>query len=78
MAKRRVKFRVAGTFDIGGGWQVATVVIDREHGLFSVRPLRRRREYTLPLAIVAAMVCDRIIKQEVAAKKAAKKAKRKK
>jgi hypothetical protein len=53
--------------------QEGTVSIDRKLGLFIVRPLRRRRTYTLPLANVAEIVVSKCIKAEVAAKRAAKK-----
>lgn len=75
MAKSR--FKVVGTFDIAGGLQTATVEIDRAAGLFSVRPYKRRKVYTLPLSVVAAIVCQRIIVAEVREKRAAKAAKKK-
>lgn len=59
------RFRVVGTFDTAGGAQVATVEIDRASGLMSVRPLRRRRTYSLPLVSVAAWICQRIIHSEL-------------
>jgi hypothetical protein len=45
--------------------QLGTVSIDRERGLFTVRPLRRRRTYTLPLDAVASMVVGRVLRAEV-------------
>jgi len=71
------RFKVVGTFDIAGGLQTATVEIDRVAGLFSVRPLRRRKTYVLPLSTVAAMVCRQIILAEHREKRAAKAAKKK-
>jgi len=56
------KFKVAGRFD---GAPTATVSIDRASGVVSVRPLRRKRTYDLPLAMVAAIIVERIIKAEV-------------
>lgn len=56
--------------------QSGTVLIDRAAGLFSVRPLRRRRVYTLPLALVASIVVSRIVKAELAEARRAKKARR--
>jgi len=53
-----------------------TVTIDRGADLFSVRPLRRHRVYTLPLSTVAELVCRTIIAGEVREKRAAKKARR--
>jgi len=57
-----------------------TVVVERataDADLFHVRPLRRRRVYTLPLSTVAEMVVRSIVLAEVRAKKAAKAARRK-
>lgn len=68
---RRIHIRVVGRFE--GRPQQATVTIDRGVNLFSVRPLRRRRTYTVPLADVAERVVFEIIKAEVAAKRAARK-----
>ena len=66
------RFKVTGTFDVGGGAQTATVEIDRNSGLISVRPLRRRRAYSLPLSAVAAWICQSIIRAEVRERRAAK------
>lgn len=66
----KAKFKTYGRFD---GANTATVTIDRNADLFSVRPLRRKREYTLPLAVIAEMVIWRIVKAEAAEKLAAKK-----
>lgn len=70
----RSRFKIEGRFD---GTTGATVTIDRGAMLFSVRPLRRRREYTLPLTDVAEMVLWRIVKAEAAAKLELKRKKRK-
>lgn len=72
MSKSR--FRTYSSLDKAPG---ATVTIDRGALTFSVRPLRRKREFTLPLHVVAEMVWWRIVKAELVEKKAAKKAKRK-
>lgn len=69
------RYRIVGRLDMARP-QDGTVLVDREAGLFSVRPLRRRRVYTLPLATVAELVCSKIIKAEVAAKRAERKARR--
>jgi len=53
--------------------QSGTVTVDRAAGLFSVRPLRRRRVYTLPLALVASLVVSRIVKAEIAEARRTKK-----
>jgi hypothetical protein len=54
----------------------ATVTIDRQAGLFSVRPYQRRKVYTLPLSTVAAIVVSKMVKAEIAAKRAERKARR--
>ena len=56
------RFRVYWNFD---GTREATVEIDRVVGTFSVRPHRRRRTYELPLAFIAQLVAERVIKAEV-------------
>lgn len=66
--KRLCRVRIVGRLDMSTP-QAGTVTIDRAAGLFSVRPLRRRREYVVPLAAVAEMVVSRIIKAEVADRK---------
>lgn len=69
-------FRVHGTFDLAGGLQTATVEIDRASGVVSVRPLRRRRAYSLPLAVVAAWICQSTIRAELRERRQAKRARR--
>ncbi len=69
----RANFRVYWRFD---GTSEGTVTVDRSAGVFSVRPYRRHRAYELPLAFVAQLVAERIIKQEAAEKRAARRAKR--
>ena len=71
-------FKVRDSLDGAGGAREGTVTIDRDAGLFHVRPLRRHRVYTLPLAMVATMVCRMIVAAEVREKKRAKKLARKK
>lgn len=67
-------FRVYGAnFD---GAHEATVSIDRELGLFTVRPLRRKRTYELPFSAVAEIVLWRVLKAELAQKKREKAARR--
>lgn len=65
------RFKVFGRLDGAGGARAGTVVIDRESGLLHVRPFRGRRVYTMPLSMVADMVCQRILMNEVADKRAA-------
>jgi len=73
---RVARFKVAGQFT-GGGYTAATISIDRtEAALFSVRPARRRKLYELPLAKVAEFVVWHVTKRELADKKAAKRAAR--
>lgn len=77
-AKRtKTNFRVMGSFDMSRT-QEATVTIDRGtlDPLFHVRPLRRKRAYTLPLSAVARMVTHRVIQAEIAEKKKNKRSKR--
>jgi hypothetical protein len=65
---RPARARVMGRFDSASALQQATVTIQRVNGaggLFSVRVFHKRRQYELPLGVVAEMVCQRIIKGEV-------------
>lgn len=62
MAKR--KFKVYGQFDKARACP-ATLTIDTESGTMSVRPHRRRREYTINLSLVAEIVVQKIIIAEV-------------
>jgi hypothetical protein len=74
---RVARFKIDMRLDAAGMLDGCTVTIDRDAGLFSVRPKRRRKLYTLPLYTVAGMVAHRIELNEAAAKRAAKKARRK-
>jgi len=68
------RFRVLGKLDrsyLQGG----TVTIDRASGVLTIKPLRRRRVYSLPLNTVAEIIVSKIIKSEVAACKVAKRRK---
>jgi hypothetical protein len=60
---RGAKFKVVGKFEYSRE-QVATVTIERERGLFIVRPLHGRREYTVTLASVAEMVVHKLLREE--------------
>jgi len=71
------RFPVYSRLDGAGGSQRGTVLIDRASGLVTVRPLRKKRTYTMPLAMVADLICARIITNELNEKKAAKKAAKK-
>jgi len=73
---RVARFRIIGRLDSAGSPQVGTVVINRQTGLFTVRPLRRKRVYEMPLAIVAEVVCKKIIIAELIEKRKAKKGRR--
>jgi len=68
------RFRIVGRLDAASRVQAGTVTISRTAGTFAVRPRRRRREYLLPLSTVAEMVCQRILRAEVAEQRAIKKA----
>jgi hypothetical protein len=72
------KFRVHGKLDSAGSLQDGTVVIDRESGMFTVRPLRRRAVFQMRLSDVADMVVHRVILSDAHDAKIAKLAKRKK
>lgn len=65
MKLRGNHFRVCGRLDMASRPQYGTVTIEREAGLFHVRPLRRRRVYTLPLSAVAEIVVRSIVAAEV-------------
>lgn len=72
---RPARARVVGRFLLASRPTEATVEIDRGAGLFSVRPLRSRRVFTLPLALLAEICVQRIIRQEIAERKAARRKK---
>lgn len=60
--RRSSHFRVVGRLDSAARVQTGTITIDGL--LFSVRPLRRRRSYDLPLSLVADMVVQRVLRTE--------------
>jgi hypothetical protein len=68
------RFTVYGTLDGAGGARPGTVEIDREAGIFRVRPYRSHTTYELPLSDVATWVCRQhqfaIVREEKRAKKA--------
>ena len=59
--KRLVKIQVDGLFD---GAPRATLEIDRVAQLASLRPLRRRKVYTLPLSEVAEHILWKVARLE--------------
>jgi len=63
------KFSVTGEHRAFNGSDSATVLIDREHGLITVRPFRQHRSYTLPLASVAENIVAKVILSEAAESK---------
>lgn len=69
------RFRVAFPRPLDGVSE-ATVTIDRTRQLFAVRPLRRRREYVLPLAAVAEWTVWGVAKAEQRERERARKAAR--
>lgn len=69
---RCARFKVFGQLDGAGGAKQGTVIVDRVSGLLHVRPFRRKRVYTMPLSMVADMVCKRILMNEVMEKRATK------
>ena len=62
------RFKTIGQFD-QSYIQNATIEIDRNADLISVRPKGRRRTYTLPLSAVAEIICWRVIRAELLEKK---------
>jgi hypothetical protein len=58
------KFKIEGRIDTADG---ATVTIDRNTMVFSVRPKHSRREYSLPLHKVAEIVHSMVVKSEIPA-----------
>lgn len=74
---RRARFRVIGRLDRAGGVTTGTVTIDRATGILEVRPLRRRRVYQMPLAVVADMVVRTLVVAELRERRAARAKRRK-
>ncbi len=72
----RARFRVLGRLDRASALTEGTVTIERETGIITVRPLRKRRTYSLTLGEVATWICQTIIRAEVAEKRARKRARR--
>lgn len=68
----RARFRVSLDRPDFNKAKTATVVVSRTSRVFSVRPYRQHKTYSLPLADVALMVMWRCIQAEVAATKAEK------
>lgn len=66
------RFRARGRFVRASKETEAEVVIDRKVGLFTVRPLRSKRLYTLPLSTVAEIVVSKCVKADLATKKKGK------
>ncbi len=65
---RRARFRLVGRFD-GALGATVTILHDGSDGLVSVRPLRRRREFTLPLSRVARWLVEQVYLVEHAERK---------
>ena len=57
-------YRIKGRLEMASVEQEGKVTIDRGNNTFSVRPLRGRRAYILPLNDVAEMVVQKIIQAE--------------
>lgn len=62
---RKVRIRILARVDRSTP-RPAWVEINRDALLFTVRPLRARKSYTLPLSAAAEMVAHRVIRWEVA------------
>ena len=75
---RPARCRITGRFDAGGVLRPATVILDRGGRLFTVRPYRRRRVYSLPLTTVAEMVVWNVVKADLALERRAKARRRRK
>lgn len=69
---RLAHFKIPDRFDHADG---ATFTINRASGIVTVRPKHRKRTYDLPLFDVARMVFERVVRAELAEKRAAKKSK---
>ena len=70
---RLSRFRVIGDPRDLNGARAATITINREAGLISVRPYRQHRAYEWPLAAVARLIICKTIAAEVAERKKSKK-----
>lgn len=70
MSKSR--FKVYALLDNAATAQRGTVEIDRDTGMLHVRPHKRRKRYSMPLSVVATMVCQAEILDELRKKRAAK------
>jgi hypothetical protein len=68
---RVARFKVWGRFD-GAPSATITIMSDGTTGLVSVRPYRRRRDYTLTLGDVAQVVIGRVVRAEAREKLAEK------
>lgn len=71
------KFRIRARLDMASQESDGKVYIDRASSTFSVRRLRSRRTFTLPLSTVAEMVVRTIIAAEAREQLAIKMARRK-
>lgn len=67
---RKARVRVTGRIDNAAS---ATITIDATAGLIGVRPFRRRREYTLPLAAVAQHIIYTVVRAELSEKRKGRK-----
>jgi hypothetical protein len=72
---RPAHFKVYGKFR-GGASMPGTVTIDRDVGLFTVRPYKKQTKYELPLSAVAEFVVWHCVKKDVKEEKARKKRER--
>jgi hypothetical protein len=72
---RRARFKVTGRFD-GAPSATVTIVHHGDQGLVSVRPFRRRRDYTLTLEDVARSVIFNVVLAELREKRASRRAAR--
>jgi hypothetical protein len=66
-------FRVAAELDCRGKFVETTVTVHRGANVVEVRPLRRRKSYSMMMAEVATMIYRTQVAREVAATKTEKK-----
>ena len=64
------QLRILGRLD---GTCGATITVGKARQLLWVKPLRRRRPYTLPVALAAAMIVAKVVKAELVRWRAPKK-----
>lgn len=59
------RFQVIGQFGFRPRITRGTVTIDRDSGIFTVRPHKSRRTYSVALSLVAEIISERVAKAEI-------------